>query len=370
MKVLIVGGEFNGEGGSMSAFTNELLHEFRSKMSITDCVDCVNGGLSSHIKSIYEWSRIYDVVLWLTDLEYFYKRITPHIKEVNPNVVLVTLAQSVSSSFDHSDELVFRLAQSYSLLDRAVLTLATGKTILLFDSDGKKYYKGPDLSGCVNMLFEVIKNLSKEKAECSSLHSSETVPNDPEYFAVVNNLMKKTQELLPNSSELKYSLCYKKNLPLLLGCASFRDCDKVFVSAKHMDHSPISETFFISVGLNHQDIQNKALQSVLYSDIPFFLPFYMILPNINYMFHCHSYIEGAPFANSIVNYGEGHIEETKEMLNTLISHYKSLDEPFYAVNLDQHGSIVMGQTPADIKDVRFIKRDRTYICADSGQFFD
>jgi hypothetical protein len=96
-------------------------------------------------------------------------------------------------------------------------------------------------------------------------------------------------------------------------------------------------------------------------DTPVQIRLYKNLPNINFMIHTHSYVKQqngsnklAPFTQNIIPCGG--LQETSEILDVIDRHYIHRTNFRYAINLKGHGSIIMGNTVADLKDYQFEPR--------------
>ena len=85
-------------------------------------------------------------------------------------------------------------------------------------------------------------------------------------------------------------------------------------------------------------------------DTPIQLELYANLPNINYIIHTHCYVKNAPFTNLALPCGA--VEEAQQILQQI----KNKNADFVAINLKNHGCVVMSKTIKSFANVEFVSR--------------
>ena len=84
-------------------------------------------------------------------------------------------------------------------------------------------------------------------------------------------------------------------------------------------------------------------------DSPINLRLYNYMPNIRFMLHSHTYVEGAPFTADVLACGD--LREAAEVM-LLVNPGAS----FFAVNLRGHGSLVGASVPEMLRVVKYVAR--------------
>jgi ribulose-5-phosphate 4-epimerase/fuculose-1-phosphate aldolase len=187
------------------------------------------------------------------------------------------------------------------------------------------------------------------------------IPDEQEFVDIVREYAETFHDILKPAANVTRFLgncSMKPNTPPQVGrCSkgmpSFRKNGYVFVSQRNVDKEYLTLEHFVPTYLENNEVYycgpNKP--SV---DTPIQLRLYEKLPNIHYMIHAHVYASDAAFTSYPIPCGA--IEEVDEIIDTILREYGDLNQSKYILNLKGHGSIVMGQTLDDIKDIKYYGR--------------
>lgn len=137
------------------------------------------------------------------------------------------------------------------------------------------------------------------------------------------------------------------------GMPSIRKNNYIIVSAREVENEFIEQTDLVAVYKQNNEIYYSGNKKPSV-DTPIHLMLYDKLPNINYIIHNHNYIKNAPFTKNSIPCGA--IEEADEVINTIENSYNSFDLNQYIINEIGHGSIILGSTIKDLKNINFIRR--------------
>lgn len=384
MKILIVGGSFDDNGGRPSSVASKFANEISDYLQKKEFYDSIkapmkledkstlkiyNGGHFNEMENILQEVADTDVVFWWANVPNDKPKIR-NVKEVNSRCMLVTSKRNDNEKYNFG-ELVNR-----ALGAKANLCVEFSKQdnrrfqMMVFDPLGNCWYKGTDISECTKEMIErlmFLKDITRQG--CVQTNYDETgkklpsieIPDETEFFNLIRQNAEVFHELI-NPAPGVTRFLGNSSFRCQRGFPSFRDGKIVYVSKRNVDKRYIGKDAFVPTWLGSEigsddpryqivRYQGEAKPSV---DTPIQLRLYEYLPNIHYMIHAHVYVEGAPFTNKMIPCGG--LEEVGEVLDVLQDNYGDLDKDFYIVNLVGHGSIVMSRDVEQIKSVRYVGR--------------
>ena len=413
MKILIVGGtwtiepdvafEDNRRSGLIDkiaiAIKDYCLEECRNSCII----DLHNGGYYYDLESILNKTPEYDIVFWWANVPDNSLHKIRNVKEVAPNVMLVTskrndcdkysfmeltqralaVKANMFLEFKKGDDKLFHINVMDPLgchwydgfnVDEAVVA-AMDRLIYLMSMTRQKTIKSNIEKGDVmNMFFaKVGDNVAQSEKEVDIPEEREfidIVRKHAETFYTIFNPGKDVKRFLGNAS-LRAQLNIDSTR-CMRGMPSFKKDNMIFVSQRNIDKQFISLENFVPCYMEDEKLYycGDKKPSV---DAPVQVRLYEALPHINYIIHSHCYIEGAPFTSKSIPCGA--IEEVDEVLEIV----KKIDEEFdaflkywmnahgkekpdgekpigYKINLKGHGSLLMARDVAALRDVQYVGR--------------
>lgn len=134
---------------------------------------------------------------------------------------------------------------------------------------------------------------------------------------------------------------------------SFRQNHKIYVSKRETPYTFLEKEDFTETELINDIIYYKGKQKPAV-DTPIHIKIYEYLPQINFIIHTHTYIQGAPMTS--ISNPCGSIEEFNEIKRVIIEHYQDTTLNQYTFNLKGHGSMVLGHTLPDVQNIQYVAR--------------
>ena len=371
MDILFVGGTFDDNGGRSSSVVDKFFDAMCRDENIHykdfpnlrfglsdagDSVHCANGGTFKFLQELLKQTEFYDCVIWWANVPNDKPKLRD-VKAVNPKTILVTSKRNDGGKYSFQ-ELINR-----SLAIKANLTIEFSKSeegkfkMMLFDPLGNCWHEGFDIEQCANAMLARIKYLlTIRRKPCTRVEAATgtVVPDNPEFFELIKEYAEVLHELIMPAEGVTRFLG-NTSFRCMRGFPSFRaNNTAIYVSRRNVDKRYIDKDAFVLTKLVAGNVyyygENKP--SV---DTPIQLNLYTLLPNINFMFHSHVYIEDAPFTNTMVPCGG--MQEVAEILDVIHYHYDGdHNGTFYAINLIGHGSIVMCNDVEQLKNIKFERR--------------
>lgn len=375
MKILLVGGSFDNDGGRESGLVKKLHKALKNIENVS--TEIYNGGYYKSLEEILSSTINYDVVFWMANVPNDYPKIRD-VKEVAPHVMLV------SSKRNDNDKYPFKELVERTLAMKANLTLEFKKmesgifNIMVFDPLGSVWYEGQNINNAVlavinrlsflmsitrkatiksednvnlklNWYFDRFK-LDEKKADgiVESIISDEYLDLITEYAKVFQNIMGVNNKSVETA---------KMSPPQVFRCSkgmpSFRSGNLVVVSKRAVFTQFLTKEDFVATYMENGELfyYGDDKPSV---DTPNHIKLYENLKNINFIIHSHNYIDGAPFTNVAIPCGA--IEESDEVIKAIKESYGSLDGNRYMINLKGHGSFLLGSSIDDLKGANYIGR--------------
>ena len=351
MKILIVGGTWDDNGGRPSSIVSRFATDLTAEIPT---VDTINGGYYSEISNLLHKSVLlrYDVVFWWANVPNDKPKLRD-VKAVNPKIILVGSKRNDDNKYNYQELISMALGRKQNL----VVTFAKEAEKLfrftIYDPLGNEWYNGASIQDCVRVLKNRLETLVKITRIGTNNTTDVNIPSveiDPRYLNVVKKYAEKFHELImpePTTRFLGNSSFRCRN-----GFPSFRNGELIYVSKRNIDKERIDENGFVPVLAKRQpDEKVTVLSDIKPSvDTPVQLALYEMFPNINYMVHSHTYVKDGTFTSNPLPCGA--YEEVEEINNTIADKTKH----FYAINLIGHGCIIMSDDVDKLETVEFIAR--------------
>ncbi len=343
MKILVVGGTFDLNGGKSSGFINKLFDAVEEKDK-----KLINGGNYKDLDKILSSVINYSVVFWLANVPNELPKIR-NVKEIAPNVILV-------NSKRNDNKYTFKELVKRTILQKANLSFEFKKEgdifkIKVFDPLGSVWYQGFDIKKAVNQTMKRIDyliNLTRVHTFKSDMSYKLYIENS--YLNLIKSYSKVFYKNIISKDDSKELI---KTFRCTRGMPSCRYKDYFLVSKRKVKNKFLGKNDFVAVYINNEKIfyYGDLKPSV---DTPVHIKLYEKLPNINYIIHSHCYVKDAPIVNE--NIPCGAIEGVDKIIKIILKNYKSLNLKKYAINLKGHGSFIFGNVVEDLKGYKFIKR--------------
>ncbi len=390
MKLLMVGGTFDNNGGKPSGLFDKLrksvIQELDIQTSASDpkFVECDNGGFYDSLKSSLESSPNFNVILWMANVPNDLPKIR-EVKEIAPKCIYIN-----SKRNDIVPETGKRKYTEQELINRSLgvkanLTIEFTKTeagvftMRLFDPLGDLWYEGTDIKELSKQLVKRLLFLRAIERK-GTLRNARIIDKKPimempeiqEFVKIVKDYAIVFHNVIQPAADVKRFLGNASLRPDLdkfrctKGFPSFRcpenldyAANLIFVTKRNVNKETLSADDFIPVWYTMEKgiffYEDYAIENVKPSvDTPIQMELYANLPNINFMIHSHCYIKNAPFTKVPIPCGG--LQEIDEVLSTLEREYGSLEKDFYVINLIGHGNIVMAKNVEQLRDIDYYGR--------------
>ena len=383
IKILLVGGTWTprGEKWKMSGFVEKIYQALLKNYNYEIVLH--NGGVYDSLSHILESSKDCDIVFWWPYIEDNSLPKIRNVKEFAPKTMLVT------SKRNDDNKYTFMELIQHTLAAKANLTFEFKKTdnglyhIMVFDPLGCKWYNGMNIEDAINQAMDRLLFLkSMTRQNTIQAHTDKglvlswffdqfkqpeyqsnkqiDIPNEEEFVLLVREYAEQFQQIMKPANNTKRFLGNASLKPqppqvgrCLKGMPSFKMGDYVFVSQRNVDKQFLDLNHFVPAYMEDDKLYycGNEKPSV---DTPIQIRLYKLLPNIHYMIHSHCYIKGAPFTEMSIPCGA--IEEVEEVQKAIDKYYGSTALTSYKLNLKGHGSIVMGASLEDLKNIEYIGR--------------
>lgn len=355
MKLLIVGGTFDENGGKPSKLIAQMQEFFRMRCEV---VGYYNGGNYQDIESIIQECQKADVTIWMPNVPNDKAKIR-NVKEINPKTLLILSKRNDGSKYPFA-EIVNRMLKQKSNLLIHINKQENGIfSFQLLDPLGNCWCDTEDFSALLDKLYH------KTKYLLSITRQSTYRAAELGRFAVGYHWTDEQIQFLDTVKKFA-EIFHEKIKPAegvtrFLGNSSFR-CQKgfpsfratsgvIFVSKRNVDKRYIDKENFMPVKFhpNGDICYGFDKPSV---DTPIQVRLYELFPNINFMVHTHCYVNAGVFTKN--NVPCGGIEEVQEILDIIPEDERNGE--YFAINLKGHGCLVMAKTVEQIEKVAFVER--------------
>lgn len=367
------------EYGKQSGLITKLITNL---ISYSSNITYYNGGNYYELNDILNDTPNYDIVFWFANVDNDLPKIRD-VKAVAPKVMLVTSKRNDNSKYT-TMEVVQRALASKSNLIFEFSKKEDLFNMRVIDPLGCMWYDGTNLKEAIDSSMNrlsYLRSITRQSTTKSSVDKGLVlawyfdqfkenqyksnkvidIPNEQDFIDLVKQYATRFYEILNPGPKVERFLgnasMRPKNPPQVGRCSrgmpSFRSNGYIFVSQRNIDKKFIDLNHFVPCYLENNKVyycgDNKP--SV---DTPIQLRLYELFPNINYMIHAHVYMKDAPYTELAIPCGA--IEEVAEIKRTIEHYYDSFTENRYVINLKGHGSIIMGNTIDDIKNISYFGR--------------
>ena len=354
-------------------------------------VTMFNGGDYNELNSILQFCDVYDTVLWWAHVPDNDLPKIRNVKDIAPNVMLVTSKRNDGDYYNFMQLTQHALARKANLTFEFKLvekptqsTLENLFNIRVFDPLGCVWYDGTNIPEAITAAvarLDYLRSITRQKTiqsttdknlvlawyfdrfkqDMTPSEKSVATPNESEFINIVRKYAERFYEIMNPGKDIRRFLgnASMKPMPPQVGrCSrgmpSFKAGNYVFVSQRNIDKQFIDLNHFVPCYMENDKLyycgENKP--SV---DTPIQMRLYNALPNIRYIIHSHCYIEGAPFTSTSIPCGA--IEEVDEVLKLIMSEYGSINCDRYVLNLKGHGSLLMAANTDLLSDINYIGRN-------------
>lgn len=360
MKYLLVGGDFNNDGGRPSGYVAKLASVMKA---IEPDVMVVNGGSVTDVRNVL-YSQVpptfreFGVVFWFANVPNEEEKLVNIIKTIHPRCILVTSKRNNWKA--DKREYSFQQIIQHALKLKSNLVVQFSKEYIrgqgrvfwhLFDPLANEY---PGNNGDITVLATTMMARVKELAKFTRIGSKQVgseipCPDQPEFFEIIREHADvfhklihpgKTERFLGNSS----FRCTK-------GFPSFRNDGLIFMSRRNIDKRSIGPESFVAVRTDSLDRVEYYGLNKPSVDTPIQLRLYRYFPNINYILHGHVYLSNSSKTNRPVPCGS--IEEFYEIISKAGARREST---LVKINLRGHGFIVMSKNVDDFRAILYESR--------------
>lgn len=340
MKLLLTAGTWNKEKNEEETYGKEshlIAKMYNLLLNEKDFdIDYFNGGKYEDLEELVNKSNEYNIIFWMANVPNELPKIRD-VKKVNP------MALVIGSKRNHYDYKKEKLEYTFvdilnkSLSQRNNLTIEFSKLkdenrfkMLLFDPLGTCWYDGYDLKMLVeSMLARIRFILTTRRERTYGINEIVKIPEHKEFFKYVRDVVEIFHKTIEHTS----------GITRLLGNASFRYNNKIYVSERDVDKSIIDSSKFVNVFINEEKVYyygNKKPSK----DAVVQIRLYDMLPNINYIVHSHCYAKGGYFTNVPVPCGA--LDEIDEVMKVIKKYYDNdLNKDEYIINLKGHGCLIL-----------------------------
>ncbi len=357
-RVILVGGDWNANGGRPSGFVTKVQTELAKSCSE---LLTFNGGHSTRLALLMAYMSNDCVVIWMPNLENHERKCVNDIKRLFPECTLVTSKRNnwVDDKKEYSYmHLIAKGLQSHSnlILEVSRKNTANIKATIL-DPLGNIWCDScEDIGLWANCLVKRLISLRTGK-RIRSLQIPLDVGEIPTIQA--NQQLDTFFQITRKHAETFHSLIHGVETTRFLGNMSFRcesgfpafkmDNEGIWVSARNVDKRDIDYSQMVNVEFIEDRLcyLGPKKPSV---DAPLQCKLFELLPQIKYMLHSHVYIEGATFTHHKVPCGD--LREVDEILEVI----KNPEAELLCVNLLGHGNIVMASNVEALSSHKYYSR--------------
>lgn len=355
MKVLLTAGtwnkELNNEGhyGKKSGLIEKMYELLKNEKDLE--IDYYNGGKYEDLSALVESAKNYELIFWMANVPNELPKVRD-VKKVNPMALVIG---SKRNHYDQNkDDLEYTFVEilNKALLQRNNLTIEFSKLkdqtnfkMLLFDPLGTSWYDGYNLEELVDAMMKRIRFImTTRRKKTYQVEGIKEIPNHEEFFQYVREVAEIFHQTIEHSP----------GVTRLLGNASFRYNNEIYVSERDVDKSLIDKTKFVNIFLNDNKVHYYGDKKPS-KDAVVQIRLYDMLPNINYIVHSHCYVEEGHKTRIPVPCGA--LDEIDEVLKVIKEHYDNDYERYeYIINLNGHGCLLLANNLDILKEKKFITR--------------
>lgn len=348
MKILVVGGTFDRNGGRASKIIHSLYESFVAYEGNEDTdVSYINGGSLSDITDLD--FTVYDVLFWAPNISNDEAKIIPDIKKQNPKLLLISSKRVVEKHYTEGD-IVGRLLKTKSNLG-VMITKDERYRFRLMDPLGNCHvdtYSAEQLGSSIMKRVEFIRTMTRNGSRRVGERRDFVV--NPDFIEFIKHsateFTKHVNAVNPNR------LLGNASTRCMFGFPAERSEGRMFVTQRNIDKQLIETDGFVEVNPAEETVVEFYGDKKPSVDTPIQICLFNYYPNINYMVHGHVYVNGAKMTHSKVPCG--YLEEFDE----IVALYPNRNEKAFAVNLKGHGCMLLAETVDDLWSMgEYVSRD-------------
>jgi len=349
MKMLLVGGTFDDEGGKPSKIITSLAKQLRPEATL-------NGGTFDRLFNQLLVLTNYDVVLWFANVPNNKPKLVREIKKKHPKCLLVTSKRNIDGDYSFED-LVFRALELKSNLFVEIVQKENRRLAArVADPLGNVFGEFVEDFG---IIAKVLKERLAQLYRCTRIGSTRAgntlglTPDHPEFFELIREYATTFHELIHVKPEAANRFLGNASFRCERGFPSFRDDEMIFVSRRNVDKRFIDRDAFVAVAprLSGEYLSVKYYGGFKPSvDTPIQLFLYDYYKNVNFMLHSHTYIKDAPFTENVIPCGA--LQEGDEIAKL----FPNKDDCDFRLNIRGHGSLVCASSVEYLREIPYVPR--------------
>lgn len=159
MKILVVGGSFDNDGGKPSGLVKKV---YNAIIQNNENVDLYNGGYYSELSSLLMMAKCYDVVFWWVNVPNDLPKIRD-VKDIAPHIIFVSSKRNDNNKYSDK-ELIERAASIKADIVFEFKKINQNQKIFnirVFDPLGSVWHDGTDIADAINATLNRLSSLSK-----------------------------------------------------------------------------------------------------------------------------------------------------------------------------------------------------------------
>lgn len=344
MKVLLVGGTFDDNGGKTSGIISKISSYMKQHEDVESIVTLNGGYVDEIVKEYEEGENITksDVVMWFANVPNNFEK-NRDLKKKYKKIMLVTSKRNFGEySFS------YLVNHALGLKSNLMIEFSKGKENKfngrLLDPLGTVWHDyDDDFKGIVGSLVKRLNtliNITRKRTNYREEDVDFQVEDD--FLNVVKKSSNKFHDLIKPVDGVTRFLG-NSSFRCRHGFPSFRDQGYIFVTRRNIDKRDLGKEGFVPVKRGDNGEVNYFSEHKPSVDTPIQLSLYEYYKGVNYMLHSHVYIEDALFTNEAIPCGG--LEEVDE----IISLYPDESTTNVAINLIGHGSLILAETVEDLR---------------------
>lgn len=159
MKILVVGGSFDNDGGKPSGLVKKV---YNAIIQNNETVDLYNGGYYSELSSLLMMAKDYDVVFWWANVPNDLPKIRD-VKDIAPHIMLVSSKRNDNNKYSDKEliERVISIKADIAFEFKKVNQNQQIFNIRVFDPLGSVWYDGTDITDAVNAVLNQLSSLNE-----------------------------------------------------------------------------------------------------------------------------------------------------------------------------------------------------------------
>ena len=322
---LVVGGDWNREGGRASSIV--------TKLAATLGWECSNGGNVAELPLIDV--KCLDALLWMPNIPNDEDKLLPDIKKLNPQLLLIQSKRVIEKEYTVND-IIGRLLASHSNLGIMITKAFDRLHFKLLDPLGNIWVYTDDVETLAKAIGERVGTLLKMKRVGSEkVGPRQPFKIEPEFIEIIrsygNRFTQYVNAVNPNRLLGNASTRCAKGFP------TFRDKNGIYVTRRNVDKATLSEEDFVQVQPFTDKVYYYGDQKPSV-DTPIQLRLFEFYSNVNYMLHGHVYAQNGIYTHSKIPCG--FIDEFDE-ITALVPDKKRTN---FIINLRGHGCLILAES--------------------------